>query len=170
MEQIARINASDRNQFTTYKQLELTQFQICHYNVDFACAYSGMLKWHMRRHELVGNELVSDVFTCNQCGKVFENRKGFLIHLKHMHKEPSPQVNDLKILFTSPTCFINMVVDPQNDFPCSTCKFRASTKVKLESHIYKCHTPNTAKPKFTCNICGFKTIYKGKLNSKLCIF
>ncbi|KAH1018937.1 hypothetical protein HUJ05_006612 [Dendroctonus ponderosae] len=87
---------------------------------------------------------IEEMHFCN-CGKIFENRKGFLIHLKHMHKEQLAQ----------------------NDFPCSTCKFRASIKVELESHIYKCHMPSTAKPKFTCNICGFTTICQDSFQKHL---
>ncbi|XP_048521845.1 zinc finger protein 653 [Dendroctonus ponderosae] len=129
-----------------HKEIPIEEMHFCNVRgCQFKTIHKGMFKWHMRRHELVGNKLISAEFTCNQCGKIFENRKGFLIHLKHMHKEQLAQ----------------------NDFPCSTCKFRASIKVELESHIYKCHMPSTAKPKFTCNICGFTTICQDSFQKHL---
>ncbi|ENN73237.1 hypothetical protein YQE_10133, partial [Dendroctonus ponderosae] len=88
---------------------------------------------------------------CLLCPFVGQSFHQISLHYKFKHKEiPIEEMH-----------FCN------NDFPCSTCKFRASIKVELESHIYKCHMPSTAKPKFTCNICGFTTICQDSFQKHL---
>lgn len=107
---------------------------------------AGILTWHTKRHILASDKLESEVYPCLECNKVFDQRKGFLIHLKHMHKEP-------ELLDSNKA---------QAGFPCGTCKFSTTTKQNLKEHIYRCHIPDEGKPKFTCNICGFVTSYKSE--------
>ncbi|KAL1501230.1 hypothetical protein ABEB36_006596 [Hypothenemus hampei] len=114
---------------------------------QFKTVHRGMLKWHMKRHSLAADKIVTEEYPCNQCGKIFGQRKGYLIHLKHTHKEENTA--------------------PKTDFPCATCNFRTNSQQNLQAHIYRSHVPDELKPCFKCNICGYDTHYKEMLKKHL---
>ncbi|XP_066144672.1 myoneurin-like [Euwallacea fornicatus] len=136
-----------------HRETPIEEMHFCNIkSCKFKTIHRGMLKWHMRRHMLASDKLETDIYPCTQCDKVFDQRKGFLIHLKHMHKDPVVSDSD--------------AVD-KTDYPCATCNFRTSTKQNLKAHIYRSHIPEEVKRKFKCNICGFETNYKNSFKKHL---
>ncbi|CAG9772780.1 unnamed protein product [Ceutorhynchus assimilis] len=116
----------------------------------FTSVHKGMFKWHMRRHALLSDDKpLIEQYTCEHCSKVFNQRKGYLLHLKHKHKEPL------------------LAASEQTVFPCSTCKFKTNIQRNLQMHIYRCHVPDSQRTSFTCNVCGFETYYKVSLKKHL---
>ena len=102
---------------------------------DFKTARKRRINDHMNaKHKNENSERPKKTYNCEQCSYVAKHISNFSKHL--------------------------LVHSDEKKFPCSYCKYRASTKSRIKAHIMAKHSQ--LRP-FACDLCDYRSAQRGNL-------